>query len=280
MNNVYYRNKGGIGNQLFMYFTAKSISLKFNKKLVVDNTTGFQNDFYKRVPSISFVVNDEFFIANKFINFLFKVNKWMPDFILFFFGIYTIIETNSNELVKFDKNKLAKYPIILIEGYFQSYLYFEEFREEILKSVLIDFKINSNYNCFIDSIIEKNSVAIHVRRVQYDNLLSLDYYLKAIDFIKNNIEKPHFFIFSDDIEWCLENFIIDNFTFIKVKETNEIQELYLMSLCKSHIIANSSFSWWGAFLSINENNQQIVVAPKLVQIGVTNFFLPKHWVLY
>lgn len=276
MNNVYYRNKGGIGNQLFMYFTTKTISLKYNRKLVVDNFTGFKNDYYKRVPSINYVVKDDFSIANNFINLLFKVNKLIPNFVLNFFGIYTIIETNSHELVRFDDNKLTKYPIVLIEGYFQSYLYFEEFRDEILKSVFIDFKISLDYKIFVDSITQTNSVAIHLRRVQYDDLLSIDYYLKAIDFIKNNIKKPHFFIFSDDIKWCKENFNLDNFTFINVEKPNEIQELYLMSLCKSHIIANSSFSWWGAYLSKEKNN--IVIAPKKNNIGVVDSLYPNYWI--
>lgn len=276
MNNVYYRNKGGIGNQLFIYFTTKTISLKYNRKLVVDNFTGFKNDYYKRVPSIKYVVKDDYSIAKNFINLLFKVNKLIPNSVLNFFGIYTIIETNSHELVRFDDNKLTKYPIVLIEGYFQSYLYFEEFRDEILKSVFIDFKISLDYKIFVDSITQTNSVAIHFRRVQYDDLLSIDYYLKAIDFIKNNIKKPHFFIFSDDIKWCKENFNLDNFTFINVEKPNEIQELYLMSLCKSHIIANSSFSWWGAYLSKENNN--IIVAPSNISIGVVRFFYPPKWI--
>ena len=279
MNSIYYRNKGGIGNQLFMYFTAKSISIKLNKKLGVDNTTGFQNDFYRRVPSINFVVNDHFSVANKLINLLFRLNKWLPNFILNFFGIFTIIEDNSREIIKLDEKKLVKFPLVLIEGYFQSYLYFEEFRDEILKSVFQDFKINSNYKGFIGTISKTNSISIHVRRVQYDNLLSIDYYLKAIDLMKTKFVNPHFFIFSDDIEWCKEYFNVDNFTFVKVEKPNEIQELYLMSLCKAHIIANSSFSWWGAYLS-NNTKQQIVIAPRLVQIGVIDFFYPKHWILY
>jgi hypothetical protein len=276
MKKVYYRNKGGIGNQLFMYFTAKTISLKYNRKLVVDNFTGFKKDYYKRVPSINYVVKDDFSIANNLINLLFKVNKLIPKFILNFLGIYTIIETNSHKLVKFEDEKLTRYPVVLFEGYFQSYLYFEEFRDEILKSVFVDFNINLDYKQFDGSITQKDSVAIHVRRVQYDDVLNIDYYLKAINFIKKKIKKPHFFIFSDDIKWCKENFNLDNFTFIDVVKSNEIQELYLMSLCKSHIIANSSFSWWGAYLS--KEKDKIVVAPSNISIGVVGNFFPEKWI--
>ena len=276
MNRVYYRNKGGIGNQLFIYFTSKSISLKFKKKLGIDNTTGFENDFYKRIPNINFVVKDNFSISSNLINLLFRTNKWIPNFILNFFGIYTIIESNSRELVSFDKRKLIKYPIVLVDGYFQSYMYFEEFRDEILKSVFIDFEINYNYKVFLDSINSTNSVAVHVRRVQYENLLDIDYYLKAIDLMKIKLNKPHFFIFSDDIDWCKQNFNLETFTFIKVRTANEIQELYLMSLCKSHVIANSSFSWWGAYLSKEKNN--FVVAPSDLSIGVLGCLIPKNWI--
>ena len=196
--------------------------------------------------------------------------------ILNFFGIYILSESNSHKLLAFDEKKLAKYPIVLLDGYFQSYLYFEDFKEEILKSVFFEYNVEFNYKVFLDSINLDNSVAVHVRRMQYEDKLGFDYYFRAMELMTQKLNNPNFFIFSDDIEWCRENFRGENVFFIDVESANEIQELYLMSLCKSHVIANSSFSWWGAYLSKEKDN--LVIAPSPISIGVFGSLIPKNWI--
>jgi hypothetical protein len=90
----------------------------------------------------------------------------------------------------------------------------------------------------------------------------LSYYHSAIKTITEQVENPHFFIFSDDLDWVKDNLdFIDNKTFIELDEnTPDHEEMFLMSQCKHNIIANSSFSWWGAWL--NQNMDKIVIAPK------------------
>ena len=118
------------------------------------------------------------------------------------------------------------------------------------------------------------SIAIHIRRIKYEDKLHIDYYLKALN-IFNGVNKKQFFVFSDDIEWCKNNFYTNEF--IYVSGNSEIEDFYLMSKCKNFIIANSSFSWWAAWLSKSKNKK--IVAPKNISIGCINEFYPHDWIL-
>jgi hypothetical protein len=109
--------------------------------------------------------------------------------------------------------------------------------------------------------------------------LGSDYYKKAIGEISKKISDPHFFVFSDDIEWCKENLKIEFPTEYIGNDTagyKNSRHLQLMSLCKHNIIANSSFSWWGAWL--NNNPEKIVIAPKDWFINQDeNDLVPRVW---
>jgi hypothetical protein len=146
-----------------------------------------------------------------------------------------------------------------IIGYVQSEKYFLNNKDYILKQ--FKFKDEVTKYCS-DSLPRGETVSIHIRRGDYlkfpdhHPLCSLQYYKNSIDFIKSQIENPVFIIFSDDLEWCKNNFP----DYIFFSGTEEY-DLCMMSLCKHNIIANSSFSWWGAYL--NSNEKKIVCAPKL-----------------
>jgi hypothetical protein len=122
----------------------------------------------------------------------------------------------------------------------------------------------------LKNINTTTSVSIHIRRGDYlsskfvdgfSNICTIDYYNRSIDKIKSNLDLPVFFVFSDDQEWVKQNIIIKNAFYLNHNiGKNSWQDMYLMSKCKHNIIANSSFSWWGAWL--NSNNQKIVIAPK------------------
>lgn len=141
---------------------------------------------------------------------------------------------------------------IKLHGYFQSEKYFIDYRDEILKSFLINRQVWS---------INLNTVAIHVRRgdyLQYSNkhpVLPIEYYKEAIKYF----DGCKFVIFSDDIEWCKNNFRNGHYSFNEEKDS--LQAMFQMSDCEHQIIANSSFSWWGAWL--NQINSKIVIAPSI-----------------
>ena len=137
-------------------------------------------------------------------------------------------------------------------GYFQSEKYFREYKEEIRKE--FTFRDPTEFK------VPKKTVSIHVRRgdylskPEYHPICSMDYYHKAM----KEFEGYNFLVITDDKEWCLEWFDLSN-TQVSLAESAE-EDLQRMALCDHHIIANSSFSWWGAWL--NPNKDKIVIAPK------------------
>ena len=122
----------------------------------------------------------------------------------------------------------------------------------------------------INLINSSNSTSIHFRRGDYTNSIKAkslhdsitsSYYYDSIDLIKNRIADPNFFIFSDDPEWVRNNFNLENFIIVDLnKDLDPLYDLYLMSICKHNIIANSTFSLWGALLG--NYNDKITIAPK------------------
>jgi hypothetical protein len=135
-----------------------------------------------------------------------------------------------------------------------------------------------------------NAISLHVRRGDYANnpktkathgLCSLDYYQASVRQMAQKVARPHFFIFSDDMEWVQGNLKID-FPCVFVEHNRGAEsynDMRLMSLCKHHIIANSSFSWWGAWL--NPNMEKIVIAPRkwfASQTAVPDLF-PAGWII-
>lgn len=149
--------------------------------------------------------------------------------------------------LEFDKNKN-----FYLNGYWQSEKFFERYKEEILS--FFKWPEVKNYDF-------ENSCSIHIRRGDYLNLQhvhpiqTLDYYEKALEVVN---PQGNVFIFSDDIDWCEQNLKFKNQIFMK--GNSNIEDLRYMSLCTNNIIANSSFSWWGAYL--NQNLSKTVVCPK------------------
>ena len=139
-----------------------------------------------------------------------------------------------------------------------------------------------------EQIAKCNSVSLHIRRGDYvSNLeankthgfIGIEYYNKAISFIHEQILQPHFFVFSDDIAWARENLgLIINVVFINHNQgRSSFEDMRLMSLCKYNIIANSSFSWWGAWL--NTAPDKIVITPKqwFANGQDTSDLMPENW---
>lgn len=148
-----------------------------------------------------------------------------------------------------------------LSGYFQSDMYFSHCDKIIEHFFEPDETIIKNIAGSYSFILEGNTCSIHMRRGDYignkfHEVCDLSYYNKGIkEMQERGIEK--FVIFSDDINWCKENFKEDFFYFID--GNNPIEDIFLMGLCKNNIISNSSFSWWGSWF--NKNPEKIVIAP-------------------
>jgi hypothetical protein len=147
-----------------------------------------------------------------------------------------------------------------------------DYRNEILELFKIDDETNQKLFNKYGEILNLDTCSIHVRRGDYLGLQNhhpiqpIEYYQKAINIIG---EEKHFLIFSDDIKWCEENFsFLKNKTF--VSENLDYEDLYLMSMCNNNILANSTFSWWGAWMNQNENKQVIIPSK---WFGISNLHL-------
>ncbi len=158
-----------------------------------------------------------------------------------------------------------------ITGYWQSEKYFMDVDQDIRRCFQFRSELDEINEQWKDRILKSNSVSIHIRRGDYvsnpttnsvHGTCTLEYYHSAINEISSRVNNPVFFIFSDDLNWVMENFFI-KYPVCHVSNNfgkNSYLDMWLMSLCQNNIIANSSFSWWGAWLNGNKN--KIVVAPK------------------
>lgn len=177
-----------------------------------------------------------------------------------------------------------------LDGYWQSNKYFEEIGSLIRSELQAIPGPGQKNQLLLDDISSKNSIALHIRRgdylsnptaAQYHSVCSLEYYQNAVQLIAAKVANPHFFVFSDDVAWAQANLNLRfPVTFVGHNVGDQaFQDLRLMSHCKHQIIANSSFSWWGAWLNPNPN--KMVVAPKkwfLVNKDTSTLF-PLDWQL-
>lgn len=176
-----------------------------------------------------------------------------------------------------------------LSGYWQSEKYFSDYAADIRKQFQFKQPFSSENRKWVELIERKNAVAIHVRRGDFVNqsnidvhgACSIEYYALGIAYMLERMADVEFFVFSDDVKWVKENLQIDApcYHIENNKGADSFNDMRLMSLCRHNIIANSSFSWWGAWL--NENGQQIAIAPqKWFASGMeTRDLIPPSWVL-
>jgi hypothetical protein len=275
--------QGGLGNQMFQYAIGRRLSIYHNASLKFD--VGFYPDI-KQLKSPNEKMQDNFlmqkmtprsfqlnffktqieFASQDDINYSFKTGLFSK--IKQLMGKQTYIEEISCRFIldylKFGKN-------CYLNGFWQSENYFAEIEEILRKEFELKKPLEGDNLSMTAKIRSVNAVSIHVRRgdyvsdsltYQFHGVCSLDYYEKAIQYFQAKLNEPHFFIFSDDLQWVKQNFFINqSFSLVDINdEENGYKDMYLMSQCKHHIIANSSFSWWAAWLNSCKN--KIVIAPK------------------
>lgn len=175
-------------------------------------------------------------------------------------------------------------------GGWHSEKYFKFMKDEIQNTFIFPQDDDKKMQHWVNQINEiENSVSLHVRRGDYVNIpkedyyqfgevATLEYYNQAIIEIKAKNPNCHFFVFSNDISWCKANFGYNGFSFVDCNVGEKSwRDLYLMTLCKHHIIANSTFSWWGAWLSKKEDG--MTIHPKwFIRNIPTKDFYPGQWI--
>jgi hypothetical protein len=168
-----------------------------------------------------------------------------------------------------------------LAGYWQTERYFDGIAETLRDELTVEAALSGRNADIARDIDRGTSIAVHVRRGDYESLgitLPLEYYERAVDEMSSRFRQPRFFVFSDDTEWARANLNIDwDTTYVDHNDARtDYEDLRLMRLCDHHIIANSTFSWWGAWLAAME--EQLVFAPADSKSSIPqNDFFPEQW---
>jgi hypothetical protein len=259
--------KGGLGNQMFQYALGRTLALQNNDTLKLEiegldraNQTG---DIYRAFGLGHFNIEKNIATASEVQTLKYPYGTLSKG--LRWFNFKVLRKTH----IVFEPAVLRWTGDIFLDGYWQSPRYFADNRDTLLSEFTLVSPLPPAGATFASQMQSTVSVSIHVRRGDYIKnprvlaefgVCSLEYYATAIARIKSIHPNPTFFVFSDDMAWVKENLPVgDSAVFVSDATITDYQELILMSKCEHNIIANSSFSWWGAWL--NQNPNKIVVTP-------------------
>jgi hypothetical protein len=276
---------GGLGNQMFQYAFYKALQNKY-KDVKVDllsfNDYKLHNGF-----ELDFIFNIKINKANSFVSKLYnpKYRNWTVRKLRRLLNLKKVY-FEEKECFIYDENLLAYPSKRFYWGYWQTEKYFKHIEAEIRNDFIFKTPLNKKNELLFEKIKNTTSVAVHIRRGDYVNhplfgdICDENYYNKAIKHIQLEVKKPTFFIFSNDMVWCKNQLNLPNATYVdwNIGDDSYI-DMQLMSYCKHNIIANSSFSWWAAWL--NNNGNKIVIAPQMWINNVDNAvidILPTQWI--
>jgi hypothetical protein len=292
---IFVQLRGGLGNQMFQYATARSLSIKNNTSVNMDLT---EYDQINRRPHEVYNLNHfnisgnilehcelkRFYKTNFFERLIFKLKKIT--------GMEKTRLVYEKRWFHYDSSIKTLPDNVYLRGYWQCEKYFSDIRDIILDEYTPGSQLSSNSLLVKEAIIKSNnSVSLHIRRGDYISdkktntyfhICPPEYYNECLSRLNQYAGKHlDLFIFSDDIDWAKSNLNFDYNTFFVENKNIQLafEDIYLMSLCKHNIIANSSFSWWGAYLNRNKGN--FIFAPsKWVNDNTINIddILPSSWI--
>jgi hypothetical protein len=283
--------QGGLGNQLFQYATGKALSGRLRGQLLVD-IDWFNHDWIDVTPR-------EFLLP--FLKVQLETTQVSPPIQsprrwrritqqILPLNPYVLKDRPYRFNPAITQFKPYANQDIYLMGYWQSFRYFDSIRQDLIKEIRPINQLSAQYQIYLEKIKGCLSAMIHIRRGDYVNLpvaakvhgfLGLDYYQNGMRLLLENDIHTHFFVFSDDLDWAKANLPHqEKITYIETtdEKTAPIQELFLMTQCRRHLIANSSLSWWSAWLSVDQNPH--VIAPKRWTNDIDKEWddlLPSHW---
>lgn len=315
---IIVRLVGGLGNQMFQYAMGRSLALRKNTELKLDKSwlgkkfsTGTYREYMLDVRNIQEnfataeelkrVKNGDNGIAARFLLWIlgkefpvFKIKQIKNYLVARLLGketpFYAQPVVNERFYYVFDPDILKVNKDVYLQGYWNNEKYFKDIKDTIRKEFEVKTPPTKENQAMLEKIKDCNAVSIHIRRSDYvtdpvtkklHNTFNMDYYQKAVKIIASRVGDPHFFAFSDDIAWVKKNLKIKYpITYVDYNDIpHGYEDMRLMSSCKHNIIANSSFSWWGAWL--NPNPDKIVIAP-LKWLNDPNIdtsdVTPKSWI--
>lgn len=288
---VTVRLLGGLGNQMFQYATGRSLAIRLGAELLLD-VSAFECDELRKYELANFRISARICNLEEFMRGGVKdgvFGRWASK----------VRGRRRWRTVVFKEPSFTYDPEfarlsapVYLDGYWQSERYFADQAGLLRDEFVLKSPIDSRNERVIASIelAGAASVSLHVRRgdyvsnpqtAQYHGVCSLDYYVAAIKYISSRVSDPVFFVFSDDLEWVRANLQTDHTVmFVDVNDASQgAWDMELMRKCRHHVIANSSFSWWGAWL--NPHPDKIVIAPRRWFSGAshdTRDLIPASWV--
>lgn len=257
----------GFGNQLFQYACAYAVSRELGATLVIDCLS--YDKHYDRALEI-----DKLSVSAK----LLKSN--LPKCIR---GVQRLMYLACTKYCKEATAHVYEPKVFLMGthvylcGYWQSDKYFRKYKKEIQKE-FSPKAITEKMRFYGQKYRDMETCAVHIRRgdyVQLNDCINMDFYVQAMEVMKRQKGDCHFVFFSDDIDWVKKYFAdFENIEFFDQKDAvTDLEEFFIMSSCKNQIIANSSFSWWAAYL--NPNEYKMVIAPEGAKWS--GDFYPEEW---
>ena len=293
---------GGLGNQLFQYAAGRALASRLGANLILDATAfrvgycqrPFELDHYPIGATVAWrgfgkgprkrhvPLPDNATPAERTLRLIGSVIAGRVDHGIRRPRLAVFIQKGFDYDPQFEQLTGSTY----LAGYWQSYRYFEPAAGTIRRELQLPSAPGSANRDWLERIGATNSVCLHVRRgdyllsreLQIHGLCSLSYYEKAMRRIAEQVRGAEFFLFSDDHPWCRENFRGDNIHFVDANGPNAaVEDLRLMAACRHHVIANSSLSWWAAWLADHPGHLAIAPDPWFAHLASTPDLLPKRW---
>jgi len=285
----------GIGNQLFMYANAYSLSKSYNYQLFIDNTSGYfkKKDQLRTYELNNFLLEEN--LATSDLKFdthsknlkrkiLIKLDKFRN------YRSFILEKKDANKKTFFTKINLDNYSNkLFLEGHFESEKYFYEYKDDLKKIFKVKNNLLENNNLYMNDIKNNNSVSICIRQNRYsegrlknnDKSLkftkdTIDYIHRAITYIKKKIDNPMFFVWSNDFKNLREHFNEKEYVFVENSINKSLNDFHLFNFSKHFIVGPTSFHWWGAWL--NNNPNKICLRPKNINPSNNKDFWPNEWI--
>jgi len=262
---------GGLGNQMFQYAMARSLADRYDVPLKLD-VSGFVNYTLRQYELGDFNIRAGIADGNDLDVFRLSANQ---------LSFWTCMKNHIPLLAPrrvfrefsflYDERVHTINPPVYLDGYWQSERYFAHNSEALRRDFTLRDPLDTDNMELLKKIETTNALSLHVRRGDYmsdqgtnevHGVCPREYYQTAVEHIAGRVKYPHIFVFSDDSEWAEDNLNLGYpVTFVNVNSKGRgVFDMTLMRNCQHHIIANSSFSWWGAWLNPSVN--KIVVAPQ------------------
>ena len=305
-NNIIVQISEGLGNQFFMYAHAYALSQKLDKRLLIDNTSGYYKNKNLLRPHQKYML-DFFQIYNDFASANQRYDNFNRNIIKKILILTDKLSKNKKFLIesitKSNNKKIANnYNIdtlnlkknFYVYGHFENQSYFDHYRNDLINFFTPKKDFIKDNNTIISKLNETNSVSIHIRRNRFSDqngliniyqkeksknftLDILHYINRSTEFIKKKINDPKFFIWSNDFtdfDNITNKLNIKNFELIK--NNDPINDFYLFKFAKHFIVGPSSYHWWGAWL--NENKNKICLRPENLNPSNNKNFWPDNWI--